>query len=167
MRKFVLLLGGAAALCLAGIVPARAQGGADSDLNRNWDLRAGFFLPERQSVRSAEGDVFFTIGAERSFYETERWKGTISIDYYGSGKVYNVPIEVNARGESHGLRYGAGAGIGLSHDLTRGITGFTWNVLLGYTLRQGSNPIFVDARYFALETGGDLNGWAFTLGYHF
>jgi len=167
LRKLVCMLG--CALALAGIVsmPARAQGGSDTDLTRNWDLRAGFFIPERKSVRSAEGDVLFAVGVERSFYEAERWKGTISIDYYGSGSVYNVPIMLNARGETHNVRYGAGMGIGLSHDLTRGVTGFAWNLLLGYNLRGGPNPIFADVRYMALSTGGDLNGWDFTIGFHF
>lgn len=167
MKKFICMLGCALMLAVVGSLPARAQGGGDTDLSRNWDLRIGFFIPERKSVRSAEGDILFAVGAERSFYEAERWRGTISIDYYGSGSVYNVPIMLNIRGETNRFRYGAGAGIGLSHDLTRGATGFAWNLLVGYVLRQGGNPIFADVRYLALSTGGDLNGWAFQLGLHF
>jgi hypothetical protein len=161
------MLGCMLALAGIGTVPARAQGGGDSDLTRNWNLRAGFFIPERKSVRSAEGDVMFTIGAERAFYEQDRWRGTISIDYYGSGKVYNVPITINARYETANVRMGGGMGVGMSHDLTRGNTAFAWNLLLGYTLRQGANPVFADVRYWALSNGGDLNGWAFTLGFGF
>jgi len=74
---------------------------------------------------------------------------------------------INARGETNRLRYGAGMGVGLSHDLTRGIAGFAYNLLVGYTLRGGPNPVFADVRYLGLATGGDLNGWAFTLGFHF
>jgi hypothetical protein len=167
VRKFGWLLG--CILFLGSSIQALAQVGADAnDLGRGWDLRAGFFVPERQAPRSAEGDIWLTIGAERRFYETDRYIGTISIDYYGSGKIYNVPITVNARGETHRLRYGAGAGIGISHDLAEGKTGFTYNLLLGYVLTQGANPIVADVRYMYLSTGGgNLNGWAFTLGFRF
>lgn len=166
MRKFAWMFSVALLLGLFASIqaPAKAE---DTDLSRNWDLRAGFFLPERDSVRSAEGDVFFTIGAERTFFESDRYSASISIDYYGSGSVYNVPFMINARGTTHGFRYGAGAGVGISHDLTRGIVGFAYNLLLGYELSSGMNPITADIRYLGLATGGDLNGWAFTLGYRF
>ena len=102
MRKFVWILG-CALLCVAG-GPVAAQTVLDNDLSRGWELRAGFFIPERETPRALEGDVWLTLGAERAFYEIERWRGTISIDYYGSGKIYNVPIMVNARGETQRLR---------------------------------------------------------------
>jgi len=160
------ILGCALLVGLGSRVPAQAQG--DIDLRRNWDLRAGFFLPEREAARSAEGDIWFTIGAERVFYETEHWNGTISIDYYGSGRIYNVPITLNVRGETNRLRYGAGAGIGISHDLNEGILGFAANFLGGYTLVEGANPLVADIRYHYLSTGGgQLNGWTFTIGYRF
>src|SRR3989442_498825 len=85
-------------------LPAHAQ---DTDLSHGWDVRAGFFVPEQQAARTAEGDLWFTIGVERAVYEAERWKGTISVDYYGSGSLYNIPICVNLRGNTARLRYGA------------------------------------------------------------
>jgi hypothetical protein len=165
VKRFAWIFG-AAALALAGFTSnARAE---DRELSKDWTLRAGFFIPEREAPRSQEGDLWFTIGAEKSIYKAERWDGTFSVDYYGSGKIYNIPITVNARGETNRLRYGIGAGVGISHDLSQGKTGFSWNALLGYTLIQGANPVTADVRYQFLSTGsGALNGFQFTVGYHY
>jgi hypothetical protein len=155
---------------MGGAISAQAQQryGSDTDLGTNWDFRMGFFVPENSAARTQEGDVWFTIGAERAVYEVERWKASISVDYYGSGSLYNVPITINARGTSHGMRYGAGAGVGVSHDLNQGILGFAYNVLVGYTLMKGRNEVVFDIQYHGLSTGANaLNGWGFTLGYHF
>jgi hypothetical protein len=166
VRKFLSVAGCALLLAVGAYAPAQAQGG-DQDLVRNWDLRAGFFIPEREPARSAEGDLWFTIGAEKPFYFADRWQGTISIDYYGSGGLYNVPITINARVTTGRLRYGAGAGVGISHDLNRGILGFTYNLMVGYELTESLNPVFADIRYLFLSTSGELNGWAFTIGRKF
>ena len=166
MRKFVWMLGCAALFGLASRMPAQAQVG--DDLTKDWDLRAGFFVPERGNVRAAEGDIWFTLGLERTFYNGERFRGTVSIDYYGSGKVYAVPITLNLRGETGRLRYGAGAGLAMAHDLSHGTTAFTYNLLVGYNVTQSRNPVTADIRYiFTHTTGGELNGWAFTIGSHF
>lgn len=165
MRKFVWLLGCVLLFGLGSRTPAKAQ--FDAELTKNWDLRAGFFVPERQASRAQEGDLWFTIGVERGFYETDRYKGTISLDYYGSGGVYNIPITVNLRGTTQHFHYGLGAGVGISHDLSRGILGFTYNLGVGYDLTQGKSPITADVRYIYQSTSAFLNGWAFTLGGHF
>src|SRR5207249_4738887 len=156
-------------LAAGGRTPASAQVvGSDNELGKNWELKLGFFIPERESSRAAEGDVWFAVGAERAVYSAERWKGTFSIDYYGSGRTYNIPITLNARGESQRIRYGGGAGIGLSHGLSEGHTGFAYNLLVGYVLKQGANPVTADIRYQGLSTShSELNGWDFTLGLHF
>jgi hypothetical protein len=144
-----------------GRTAALAQG--DSDLARDWDLRVGFFIPERQSSRSAEGDVWFNIGVERAITDLPRGNTSISIDYYGAGKRFNVPIQFNVRGGSGGLRLGAGAGIGLGNDGQNGQTFFAYNLLVGYQLRGGTHPINVDLRYLGTgQGGGALNGWSFT-----
>ena len=165
MRRLLCIIGLVLAAASASAVAARAQGAGD--LSRDWDLRAGFFVPERGDVRAAQGDVMFTAGAERAFYVVDRWQASISIDYYGAGSIYNVPITLNLRGDTGRLRYGAGAGIGLGHDLTHGLTSFSFNLLVGYYLTTGSNPITADVRYMGVAASEDLNGWAFTLGYHF
>ena len=166
MRKLVWMLGCAALLGLGSRLPAQAQG--EQDLTKNWDLRAGFFVPERGAARAAEGDVWFNIGLEREFYTSERYRGTVSVDYYGSSRLYSVPITLNLRANTGRLRYGAGAGLAMTHDMDHGATAFTYNLLVGYNLSEGRNPITADVRYlFANTGGGTLNGWAFTLGAHF
>ena len=53
-------------------------------------------------------------------------------------------------------------------DLVHGETAFTYNLLLGYEVTQSRNPVTADIRYLFTHTkGGDLNGWAFTLGSRF
>jgi len=158
---------GLALLCGMGS-SAGAQFAGDTELARNWHLRMGCFVPERKTAREMEGDVWLTIGAERPFYEADRWRGTVSVDYYGSGRIYSIPVSLNLRGESQRLRYGIGAGISVGHDIERGATDFAYNLLVGYTLRPGSNPISVDLRYMGIaRTSAELNGWAVTLGYSF
>jgi len=76
------------ALGAVAVMPAKAQ--SDLDLTKNWTLRAGFFTPERQGPRDAEGDIWFTVGGEREVFNADRYKGTVSLDYYGSSNVYNV-----------------------------------------------------------------------------
>ncbi|MGC8667425.1 MAG: hypothetical protein ACP5VE_04830 [Chthonomonadales bacterium] len=167
MKRFGWALGCAFVLALTASVPAAAQS-VDSDLGTNWNLRAGFFVPERSNARAAEGDIWLTVGAERAFYQTDRWAATTSIDYYGSGRLYNVPITINLVGNTKGMRFGTGAGIGISHDFEQGILGFTANVLLGYQLATGGSKISFDVRYHYLSTGhGQLNGWGFTFGFQF
>lgn len=166
MKKLGWILGCALLVALGSRLPAQAQ--RDDDLRRNWELRLGFFIPEREQARAREGDIWLNIGAEREFYQAEHWSGTISIDYYGSGSIYNVPITLNVRTVKNRLRLGAGAGIGVSHDLNEGILGFAANLLAGYTLVEGANPLNGDVRWHYLSTGGgQLNGWSFTLGYRF
>lgn len=170
MKKIGWFLGCGLLLSLFLTVSGRAsaQLPTDTDLTRNWDIRAGFFLPEREGPRAAEGDVWFTIGAERAFFFYGRYQGTLSIDYYGSGNFYNVPLQINARGETQRFRYGVGAGIGIGHVPGEGKTGFDYNLLVGYTLYQGNNPVTGDIRYhFHSVSNGALNGWLFTIGYHF
>jgi hypothetical protein len=160
------MLGCAVLFGLGSRIPAQAQ--MDQDLTKNWDVRAGFFVPERGNARSAEGDVWFTIGLERDFFANERYRGTVSVDYYGSSRLYSVPIMLNLRSSTGRLRYGAGAGLAMTHDFDHGTTAFTYNLLVGYEVSQGRNPITADVRYLYAHTGGGtLNGWAFTIGSHF
>jgi hypothetical protein len=165
VRKLVWMLG-CAVLFALGSLPAHAQ--LDRELSKNWDMRAGFFVPERGISRAAEGDIWFTAGLEREFFFTDRYSGTVSVDYYGSGGIYSIPITVNLRGTTNRLRYGAGAGIALSHDPNGGSTAFTYNLLLGYELTEGRTPLTADVRYrFVNRDGGWLNGWTFTIGSRF
>ena len=78
LRKFGWII---ALSLIAGLVsrmPAKAQVG-DSDLAQNWDLRIGFFVPERAGARAKGGDLWLNLGAEKTVVERERWRGTVSI----------------------------------------------------------------------------------------
>jgi hypothetical protein len=169
VRRFGWLVGLALVLGVGGAAQAQTLG--DSELTKNWELRVGFFLPERESAREAGRDVWFSLGGERTFYEADRWKGTLSIDYYGAGgssTIYNIPICLNARGASQGLRYGAGLGVSYGHDTSRGLSSLAYNLLVGYTLKPGVNPINVDLRYLGVtQSHGELNGWAMSVGFGF
>ncbi len=162
MKRFACLLGCAALLWFAGA--ARAQGTLSQDLGSNWDLRIGFFVSTSDAASDAEGDVWFTAGAERPFYYQDRYSVTLSFDYYGSGGIYTVPICANIRGVTDRLRYGAGLGAGLGHGVNGWAIGLAYNVLLGINLTEGPNPLMFDVRYLGQANDASLNGWAFTLG---
>lgn len=161
------------ALLVCGLVfgapaVARAQFTGDTELSRNWELRAGLFVPEKKVSRSKGGDVWLAIGAERAFYEADRWRATISVDYYGAEDIYSVPFSLNVRGSSQGLRYGAGAGLSLGHDVQKGMSALAYNLLVGYELMAGGNAITIDLRYLGTNASRqELNGWSLTVGYRF
>ena len=167
MKRFGWVVGCALLLSIGSRDSVQAQQRSD-ELNRDWIVHAGLFMPERGAARDAKGNVWLTAGVERPVYEVDRWRTTFGIDYYGAGTVYCVPITLNLRGNTQGVRFGAGIGLGLSHDLTRGMRGVAYNVLLGYEVTQGLNPLTFDVRYMGLTTGGgQLNGVAGTIGYRF
>jgi hypothetical protein len=161
-----MLFAVALALVMGGGAKAQSTSG-DTLLSKGWDVRLGFFIPDRGNAKAAEGDVWFTAGIERAFYQHGRHTVGLSVDYYGSGKVYNVPILVNVHGESKRFRYGAGVGVSMGHDLTRGTNGFAYQLGIGYVLTQGPSPIVFDIRYRGVGNAGELNGVSFTLGGHF
>ncbi len=156
---------GCAALMLT-LAGASASAQRNNELVRDWNVRAGFFVPEREASRAQEGDVWFTIGVDRTVYNAvDRITGNLSVDYYGSGSLYSVPIMLNGVYQTHHFRAMAGAGIGISHDLSEGKTGFAYNLGVGYGLSHNTS---FDVRYMGLSTGGGaLNGWAFTISGHF
>lgn len=168
MKTFLALL--VSGVLLGASAASQAQFAADSDLSKNWELRAGIFVPEKKASRSKGGDVWLTLGAERAFYETETWKATISVDFYGAHKknLYSVPFSFNFRGSATGVRYGVGAGLSLGHDLDRGIASLAYNALIGYQFATGGNPVNVDLRYLGtVASRQELNGWALSVGYQF
>ena len=167
MKRFGWVVGCALLLGIVGRVPAEAQQ-RDEELTRDWSIHAGIFFPTDDDARDAKGNIWGTIGVERPIYVLDRWQATFGVDYYGAGEIYNVPITVNVRGHSEGIRYGLGVGLGLSHDLERGMRGVAYNFLVGYEITRGDKPITADLRYMGLTTGdGALNGFALTLGMSF
>lgn len=158
----------ALAIGLAGGARAQ-QGGSESDLGLdNWEIRLGMFVPQDEAMRKAGGDVWFTVGAERPFYQADRYKGSISLDYYGNNNYYNIPILLNLSSETNRLRYGLGGGVSFGRALEHSPTAFAYQLLVGYTLIQGSKPLVADLRYRGAAYGkGVLNGWAFAVGLRF
>jgi len=166
VKKIVSLL--ACAIVVGVPTAALAQFSGDTELSKNWELRVGGFVPEKKVSRSLGGDVWLAIGAEHTFYQADRWSGTVSVDYYGEEDIYSVPICLNARGKSQGLRYGAGFGLSLGHDVQKGMTALAYNVSVGYEVKPGPNPIFVDLRYLGTNASrSELNGFSLVVGYGF
>ncbi len=160
MRRIAWLISCTALLCLGVAAQAQMDTG---EFGKDWDLRVGMFIPESGVARDAQGDVWFTVGAEHTLNYQERYRVTLSLDYYGSGDLYAVPILFNARGETNRLRYGAGIGVGMGSGTDGWSVGFAFNLMVGAYLTQGSNPIFADLRYMGTNISG-LNGWALTVG---
>ncbi len=147
---------------------AQAQTPEGGELGSNWDLRAGFMIPESEAMRNASSDIWLTIGAERAIYEGERYRGTLSIDYYGKDNKYNIPIQLNVRTETNRLHYGVGAGVSFGNGLTRSTTAFAYNLMVGYSVIQGPKPVVAEIRYRGVAHGkGEMNGWAITVGTRF
>lgn len=166
MKRLGWLLGFVLLLGLGGMTSAKAA--EDYELQQGWNLRMGFFVPEKESARQKGGDIWFSFGTEKAFYEADRNKGTISIDYYGGGSIYNVPILLNARGRTNHLSYGIGAGVSVGHDVERGQSAFAYQLSVGYALTQSENPPTFDITYRGTgQSSGQLNGWTFTFGYQF
>jgi hypothetical protein len=167
VRKVLALL--VFSLVMGAPTVARAQYTGDQELGKNWEVRAGIFVPEKKVSRSKGGDVWLALGAERAFYETEYYRATVSIEYYGAEDIYSVPICLNIRATTEqGFRYGAGAGLSLGHDVEKGMNAFAYNALIGYELRAGENPVTIDIRYTGTcASRQELNGWSLVVGYRF
>jgi hypothetical protein len=166
VKKIVSLL--VCAIVVGVPSAALAQFTGDTELTKDWTLRIGCFVPEKKVSRDLGGDVWLAIGAERAFYEVDRWKTTISIDYYGADDIYSVPLSLNVRGNSMGLRYGGGVGLSLGHDVEKGTAALAYNLQVGYEIKPGLNPITVDLRYLGTSASRqELNGWSLVVGYGF
>jgi len=165
VKRFVWLFGCLTVLALGAARPAQAQ--LQGELSKDWQLKLGFFIPESEVARAAEGDVWLSFGAERKLYIDEKYDVSVSVEYYGSGDVYNVPFLINVGSTTHRLRYGAGAGLSVGHDVSRGRTNFAYKLMVGYELTESENPITFDVSYRGTGSSKTLNGWSFLFGYRF
>ncbi len=140
-----------------------------SNLQRNWILHVGTFVPQNSGARRAVGDFWFDVGAEHPFMQTGRILGTVSIEYYGDSGVYNIPMMLNAITQTKRFRFGVGMGIGLGRQVDGASTsGVAYNVLAGVVLKEAPNPITFDLRYIGMTTANnDLNGLSMTFGFQF
>lgn len=165
---------GAAVMLLLGmgllIVPGAARAQEDvPELQKNWNLRIGLFIPQSQTTRSKAGEVGFSGIVERTVYETRDYAINVGIGYNGFGDVYSIPITVMGIAHKGNLRYGVGGGYSFGKRIDgRGMSGAVLSVLLGYQLTHGTMPLNADLRYnFISGADQELDGYSFTIGTRF
>lgn len=168
--KSMVKLGLVAAISAALVVPAMAQYAKPMDLS----LRAGLFLAQGDG-KKFEGQNWFTIGLEKKMRDIAtnnpdymaHW--SLSLDYYGKGGFSNVPLLYNYVGRNPDFYYSIGAGVGFgrtqsgSSDST---VDFNYQLSIGKDLNFGSQPLFVEARYFG-SGRTSLSGFAAVVGIRF
>jgi hypothetical protein len=168
----------AAAVLAVWAVPAFAQWGEETEGN-NLRVRIGAFFPSK-SISRDEGNTWFGAGVDyvlqRNVLVSEGYGADlgVSVDYYGVGDVYNVPVLLNYWGKiGGGLSYTAGVGVGFSKRPGSGDTktGFAYSIGVGYDLAVGGGmgtQLFLEVRYNGLTgTDNEHNGFAVYLGAKF
>ena len=155
----LLMLG----LCLL-VAPraAKAQVGGTTDLSTDWSLRLGVFFLHN-------GDLGFSGMIERRVHYSPEYDITLGIGYNGLNSVYSVPIMLNIIGKHDNVRYGGGVGYSFGKR-TEGpsFTGVAFDVILGYQLTHGRNPMNLDLRwYFITGASSELDGPSLTWGIQF
>ncbi len=165
------------AVLVVWTVPAFAQWGEETTGN-NLRVRVGAFFPTESASRD-EANTWLNVGLDyvlkRDVVVTEGYTADLgaSIDYYGSGDVYNVPVLVNYWGKiGSGFGYTAGIGVGFSKRLNGDTkTGFAYTIGLSYDLnvgQEGGTQLFIDVRFNGLTgTDNEHNGFVVGLGARF
>jgi hypothetical protein len=150
--KSMVKIGLVAVISAALVVPAMADYAKPQGLS----LRAGFFFAQGDG-KAYEGQNWFTIGLEKKMKDIDTGNSastahySLSLDYYGKGGFSNVPLLYNYVGRNPDFYYSVGAGVGFgrtqsgSSDST---VDFNYQLSIGKDLNFGSQPFFVEARYF-------------------
>jgi hypothetical protein len=151
---------------------ARAQNTTTEELpelTRDWTARIGLWIFNQDAARAASSDVGISAMAERTVYRGVGYYASIGIGYNGWDQVFSVPVTGNIIGYHGHLRYGLGAGISFGQRIDGdGTSGAVIDLLIGYTVRGGVNPMDVDLRYYFVSgCDSELDGYSLTLGYHF
>lgn len=170
---------------------ARAQSGEGGDqipeLSQDWSVRLGLYVLQSKTARARSGEVTFSGNVERRVYAGRGYDVTIGVGYNGLDEIYSIPITANIIAYNGNVRYGAGAGYSFgrrNNDLppntsigggnqfgantTRGTMGTVFDLLLGYQLTRGRNPLSVDLRYYFIGgASNELDGYSVTLGMKF
>lgn len=177
MNKRFWLTALAAVVLAVWTVPAFAQWGEETTGN-NLRLRLGAFFPSK-SISRDEANTWLGAGVDwviqRGVLLSEGYAADlgISVDYYGTGDVYHVPVLLNYWGKlGGGLNYTAGVGVGFSKRPATGKTknGFAYSIGVGYDLgtQAGGLQLFLDVRYNGLTgTDREHDGFAVYLGARF
>ncbi|MCS6949011.1 MAG: hypothetical protein RMM06_09930 [Armatimonadota bacterium] len=175
MRRLGLAFAATVVLA-AWTLPAFAQYGEET-VGNNFRVRIGAFFPSK-SISRDEAETWFGAGVDyalqRGISMGENYSADlgVSLDYYGSGDVYNVPVLLNYWGKlPGGLNYTAGIGVGFSKRPVSGDTktGFAYAVGIGYDFNVGGGtPLFIEVRYNGLTgTDNEHDGFAVYLGARF
>lgn len=167
----------AVAVLVAWTVPAFAQWGEETTGN-NLRVRIGAFFPSKSASRN-KANTWLNVGVDytlkRDIVLSEGYAADLglSVDYYGSGDVYNVPVLLNYWGKmGGGFGYTAGIGVGFSKRLNGDTkTGLGYTIGLSYDISMGEGggtQLFIDVRYNGLTgTGNEHNGFVVGLGARF
>jgi hypothetical protein len=163
------LMLGICALFATSLAHAQIDTDATPELSKDWDVRVGLYVFNNKTARAAGGDVGFSGIVERRVYAGTNYEINLGVGYNGWGSIYNVPFMAHLIATSNNLRYGFGAGYSFGKRIDgRGTSGATLELLLGYQLTHTTNPLSLDLRYdFVSGSNDELDGWSFTLGYHF
>jgi hypothetical protein len=165
-----------ATFAVAGVLmfsaaPVRAEQGM-----QDFKVRLGAFFPSKRQVRNATQDVWLHGGLDYYFRQSEMsdsgntYTLGVSIDYYGSNDMYNIPVMVTYTGNANPqFYYMAGAGVGFAKNMAGNTkTGFAWTVGVGYNFQTGTTPISLEVRYSGTtNTSEQHNGVSVLAGFRF
>ena len=156
----IFALASVSALALGVVATASAQ-----TKPAGVSFRAGIFFPSNGDAKSVRGGKQWfaagleyklgdlKVGAENPNYSSSY---SVSVDWTGKDDFRNIPVLVNYVGRtSQGFYYKAGAGIGFvqyydfspSQLKTRHNTAFAYQAALGYDLKIGPLPSFIEVAY--------------------
>jgi hypothetical protein len=151
--------------------PNAAQAQADEvpELAKDWSVRVGLYVFQSETARDAQGAVGISGMAERTVYYGNGYDVNVGVGYNGFDRVYNVPITINIIGRQGRYRYGVGGGYAFGKRVDgRGMQGSVIDLILGYQLTLGKNPLSADLRYlFISGSNNELDGFSLTLGMRF
>ncbi len=143
---------------------------ADTGKNMNLSFRAGIFFAQG-AAKAAEGQNWMTGGLELKLGNgkmdggsTTYW--TISADYYGKGAWSNLPVMYNYVSRGQEFYWSAGAGVGFTHLPGSSEMRFTYQLSAGKDFNYGSQPLFIEARYWGCTTSS-LSGFSVVGGIRF
>ncbi len=151
----------------------RAQTGDSSDqlpeLSQDWEVRVGMYVFQSKTTRGNAGEIGISGDVNRRVYAGRGYDVTIGIGYHGIDPIYSIPLTVDLVAYKDNLRYGGGVGYAFGKRANgRGLKGTVEELLLGYQLTRGRNPVSVDLRYmFIGGSSSELDGYSLTFGMRF
>ena len=158
----------ALSLGIAVLAGAAATASADEVKPVGLSVRAGLFLPSDSAARDA-GSSWFAFGAEFKLRDLVL-KGSknpaelsLSVDYTNKGTFRALPVTLNYTTHRGDLYFTAGAGVSFTQTDTSNTSKFAYVAGLGVDFSKGSNPVFLEVRYFGNEESR-INGFGVFVG---